>query len=191
MIHLNCPTCNRKLKAPDSRAGATLPCPACGATIHVLSSSSEESTPFAALPEDSPEILNWLTEGSESPAVSNSPAPPETKQCPFCAETIQREAVKCRFCGEFLDGSRTAASPQAVHYASAHPTQKQKDPGLAAVLSVICPGLGQVYNGQIGIGILLGIVCVLLYFICLGPFMHVWLAYDAYNYADRLNRGTP
>ena len=34
------------------------------------------------------------------------------KKCPFCAEDIQDAAIKCKHCGEFLDGSRPSHSAE-------------------------------------------------------------------------------
>lgn len=33
----------------------------------------------------------------------------KTKECPFCAEIIQAKAVKCRYCGEYLNSSKAVA----------------------------------------------------------------------------------
>ena len=68
------------------------------------------------------------------------------------------------------------------------PTQPLKNPGVAAVLSFFFPGLGQIYNGQIGMGIILFTLTVALYFtIILGIVLHLYLVYHAYTTATKIN----
>lgn len=69
-----------------------------------------------------------------------------------------------------------------------------KNPGLAAVLSFFLSGLGQVYNGQIGKGVLFfSIQCVGIGFwftriaVVIGAIAWVWGMIDAYKTAERLN----
>jgi len=77
-----------------------------------------------------------------------------------------------------------------------------KEPGIAAVLSAVIVGLGQIYNGQIGKGIGMMVITAffgLLTLVLIGwlflPIIWLWAIIDAYKSAqainDRLARQAP
>ena len=106
----------------------------------------------------------------------------KTKFCQHCGAKIAFEAEICPKCGVRV--KEPSASPE------------KKNPGLAAILSFFFTGLGQIYNGQIGKGIIFGIIGFILaltILIGIGLFLYplfwVYNLYDAYNTAKKINAG--
>jgi hypothetical protein len=103
-ISFSCPTCDRKLKAPDNAAGKSSKCPGCGSPVtcpelvyeaELIAETPEGPDPFGGLGAD--QAYDVVPEPVAAPAAE------ARRPCPMCGEMIVATAAKCRFCGEIFD----------------------------------------------------------------------------------------
>lgn len=66
--------------------------------------------------------------------------------------------------------------------------QPEHQPGMALLLSLILCGTGQIYNGEVSKGIMMMVLCFLLWFVLLGWVVHIWSIVDAVVVAERINK---
>jgi hypothetical protein len=98
------------------------------------------------------------------------------KKCPYCAEEINKDAIKCKHCGEILDLEiRNARTQQQSQFNTSPNRERKWNPGVAGILSLVIPGTGQMYKGEVGLGVIWLIVTILGYclFIIPGMILHL------------------
>jgi TM2 domain-containing membrane protein YozV len=66
---------------------------------------------------------------------------------------------------------------------------RRKEPGVALLLSFFMPGLGQIYNGDVGKGIIFFISFWILVWVFIGWIIWIWALVDAHQSATNINMG--
>lgn len=69
------------------------------------------------------------------------------------------------------------------------PYIRRKEPGIALLLSFLVPGVGQIYNGDVGKGIAFMLGFFLLVWFVIGWGFWIWAMVDAYQSATNINLG--
>jgi TM2 domain-containing membrane protein YozV len=112
------------------------------------------------------------------------------KYCPECGKPLANETANfCDNCGAKLNPSTipTAAATQPIM--ATPPVNEEKSTVIAAICSLVIPGLGQVYDGKTerGFAIFFGTVIGLFIFIIPGLIVWAFGIYDAYSLALKMN----
>jgi len=144
---------------------------ACGNEPLVVQADAEcEPQPFV----DSNPVVASCADQTEAASASLVPRERETAPEPFrrAGETSERRS-----------------SSGAMVYRDADRFEKpEHQPGMSLLLSLILCGTGQIYNGEVSKGIMMMVLCFLLWFVLLGWVVHIWSIVDSVVVAERINR---
>ena len=110
-----------------------------------------------------------------------------TKQCPFCAEIIHQDAMKCKHCGEFLNNQHTSTK-NAVSEINVEKKIAPQNFRLAisiGVLSIILSfkGIGKSETASELYSIVAGITDIFVWLI-FRKYLHNFSAKDAIKWVD-------
>lgn len=115
---------------------------------------------------------------------------PDEVFCRDCGAVISERAEICPECGV-----RQRAPPRSSVDSTLDDVFEGGNPFVAAVLSAVFPGLGQIYNRELEKGIaiivasfLAALSALVLIGFLLFPLVWLYAIYDAYTVADRLGR---
>jgi ABC-type Na+ efflux pump, permease component len=123
------------------------------------------------------------------------------KYCPECGKPLANEAANfCDNCGAKISAAPTitAQPPEGSGAGSSSPAPEpvtivqpveEKSTAVAAICSLVIPGLGQVYDGKLERGFLIFFGTVIGLFLFIIPGLCVWAfgIYDAYTIACQMN----
>lgn len=115
--------------------------------------------------------------------------------CQNCGSQLPDSAKFCDRCGAKV-GTDTERSNSNTEYSMASIMVNKKSEALALILSLLIPGLGQIYNGQVSKGammIVAAIVCAVLTFVffpigILYIVLWIYAMYDAFKDAKEYNQ---
>lgn len=122
-------------------------------------------------------ILKTLGIADDLPSASRKePAGPSINRCRYCRSAMDVDAWVCPTC-------KREKPSLAEFNRSEDPASRKWHPGVAAVLSLIIPGAGQIYKGSFGTGIVWFLLTGLFLFAppLLYPFYAIASAYFAYQ----------
>jgi hypothetical protein len=168
-ISMQCPTCGKKLNAPDSAAGKRARCPQCKTIVTLPSPGGApaeevlEAEPVQAPAPADPDALGFGDEpaapappplpsggfgdSGDIPLAPDAAPPPAgapggdqpRRPCPMCGEMIPVSAVQCRFCHEIFDPALKKAQKKKMAVAT------DGDDDLSTgewVVAILCSGIG-------------------------------------------------